>query len=117
MIFISLGNFKVRNECNFYIYFFLAQRYSVGAHIAGLVANFLTPEEGKIGRITGLDPTIFFYAGSNNTRDLDKSDAHFVDIIHTGAGILGQWSASGHADFYVNGGTSQPGCSSSTIFR
>lgn len=91
--------------------------YSVGAHIAGLVANFLTPEEGKIGRITGLDPTIFFYAGSNNTRDLDKSDAHFVDIIHTGAGILGQWSPSGHADFYVNGGTSQPGCSSSTIFQ
>lgn len=53
--------------------------YSVGAHIAGLVANHLKPEEGKIGRITGLDPTIFFYAGSNNTRDLDPSDAHFVD--------------------------------------
>lgn len=91
--------------------------YSVGAHIAGLVANHFTPDEGKIGRITGLDPTIFFYAGSNNTRDLDKTDAHFVDIIHTGAGILGQWSPSGHADFYVNGGTSQPGCASITIFR
>ncbi|XP_055548517.1 phospholipase A1 member A [Wyeomyia smithii] len=91
--------------------------YSVGAHIAGLVANYLTPEEGKLGRITGLDPTIFFYAGTNNSRDLDTSDAHFVDIIHTGAGILGQWSASGHADFYVNGGTSQPGCASSTIFQ
>lgn len=58
----------------------LINRYSVGAHIAGLVANYLTPEEGKIGRITGLDPTIFFYAGSNNTRDLDKTDAHFVVI-------------------------------------
>lgn len=91
--------------------------YSVGAHIAGLVANYLTPEEGKLGRITGLDPTIFFYAGTNNSRDLDTTDAHFVDIIHTGAGILGQWSASGHADFYVNGGTSQPGCASSTIFQ
>lgn len=91
--------------------------YSVGAHIAGLVANHFKPEEGKLGRITGLDPTIFFYAGSNNTRDLDKTDAHFVDIIHTGAGILGQWSPSGHADFYVNGGTSQPGCASVTIFR
>ncbi|KFB48158.1 AGAP007991-PA-like protein [Anopheles sinensis] len=91
--------------------------YSVGAHIAGLVANYLTPAEGKLGRITGLDPTIFFYAGSNNSRDLDPSDAHFVDIIHTGAGILGQWSPGGHADFYVNGGTSQPGCASSTIFQ
>lgn len=90
--------------------------YSVGAHIAGLIANHLKPTEGKLGRITGLDPTIFFYSTTNNTRDLDKSDAHFVDVIHTGAGILGQWSPSGHADFYVNGGTSQPGCASSTIF-
>lgn len=91
--------------------------YSVGAHIAGLVANYLKPEEGKLGRITGLDPTIFFYAGFNNSRDLDSTDAHFVDVLHTGAGILGQWHSTGHADFYVNGGTSQPGCSSNTIFR
>ena len=29
--------------------------YSIGAHIAGLVANNLSPKEGKIGRITGYD--------------------------------------------------------------
>lgn len=91
--------------------------YSVGAHMSGLVANYLTPQEGKIGRITGLDPTIFVYAGSNNSRDLDPSDAHFVDILHSSAGILGQWHNGGHADFYINGGTSQPGCGSSTIFQ
>ncbi|XP_070509269.1 lipase member H [Chironomus tepperi] len=91
--------------------------YSVGAHLAGLVSNYIKPSEGKIGRITGLDPTIFVYAGSNNSRDLDPSDAHFVDILHSAAGILGQWHTSGHADFYINGGTSQPGCSSSTIFQ
>lgn len=73
--------------------------YSVGAHIAGLTANHLKPGEGKLGRITGLDPTIFFYSTTNNTRDLDKSDAHFVDVVHTGAGILGQWSPSGKVDF------------------
>lgn len=84
--------------------------YSVGAHIAGLVANFLRPEEGKIGRITALDPTVFYYNTNNKTRDLDPSDAHFVDVLHTNAGILGHWSTSGHADFYINGGTSQPGC-------
>lgn len=67
----------------------------IGAHIAGLVANHLKPGEGKIGRITGLDPTIFFYSTTNSSRDLDKSDAHFVDVLHTGAGILGQWSPSG----------------------
>ncbi|XP_022814753.1 phospholipase A1 member A-like [Spodoptera litura] len=89
--------------------------YSVGAHILGLVANYL--HEGKLGRITGLDPTIFFYMGSNRSRDLDYTDAHFVDILHTGAGILGQWGPNGHADFYVNGGSSQPGCAHDTIFQ
>lgn len=82
--------------------------YSIGAHIAGLVANYVGPE--RIGRITGLDPTIIFYMGSNRSRDLDPTDALFVDVIHTGAGVLGQWGPNGHVDFYVNGGTSQPGC-------
>nr|CAH7744777.1 unnamed protein product [Callosobruchus chinensis] len=92
--------------------------YSVGSHIAGLVANYLDPiKDGKLGRITGLDPTIFFYMGSNSSRDLDPSDAHFVDVLHTGAGILGQWGPSGHADFYINGGSSQPGCGSDTVFK
>lgn len=90
-------------------------RYSVGAHIAGLTSNFIN--SGKIGRITGLDPTIIFYMSNNRSRDLDPTDAHFVDIIHTAAGILGQWGPSGHADFYVNGGTSQPGCASNSIIR
>ncbi|XP_077287016.1 phospholipase A1 member A [Arctopsyche grandis] len=89
--------------------------YSVGAHIAGLVANHL--ESGKLGRITGLDPTIVFYMGNNRSRDLDPSDANFVDVLHTGAGILGQWGPNGHADFYLNGGTSQPGCAHDTIFK
>lgn len=89
--------------------------YSVGAHIAGLASNFIS--SGKIGRITGLDPTIIFYMSNNRSRDLDPTDAHFVDIIHTAAGILGQWGPSGHADFYVNGGTSQPGCASDSIIQ
>ncbi|XP_026752296.1 pancreatic lipase-related protein 2 isoform X1 [Galleria mellonella] len=89
--------------------------YSVGAHILGLVANYIS--DGKLGRITGLDPTIFFYMGNNRSRDLDHTDALFVDILHTGAGILGQWGPNGHADFYVNGGSSQPGCAHDTIFQ
>jgi len=67
--------------------------------------------------ITGLDPTIFFYMNGNRSMDLDETDAHFVDVIHTGAGILGQWGPNGHADFYVNGGSSQPGCATSSILR
>lgn len=65
---------------------------------------------------SGLDPTIVFYMGKNTSKDLDATDAHFVDILHTGAGILGQWGPNGHADFYINGGSSQPGCASDTIF-
>ena len=65
----------------------------------------------------GLDPTIFFYMNGNRSMDLDETDAHFVDVIHTGAGILGQWGPNGHADFYVNGGSSQPGCATSSILR
>ncbi|XP_046828359.1 phospholipase A1 member A isoform X1 [Vespa crabro] len=87
--------------------------YSVGAHIAGLIANYLPYD--KLGRITGLDPTIFFYMNGNRSMDLDETDAHFVDVIHTGAGILGQWGPNGHADFYVNGGSSQPGCATSSL--
>lgn len=87
--------------------------YSVGAHIAGLAANYVT--KGKLGRITGLDPTILFSGANNRSRDLDPTDAHFVDVIHTAAGVLGQWGPSGHADFYVNGGTSQPGCGSTSL--
>lgn len=63
-----------------------------------------------------MDPTIVFYMGTNKSLDLDTSDAHFVDVMHTGAGILGQWGPNGHADFYLNGGTSQPGCAHDTIF-
>ncbi|KAK4886617.1 hypothetical protein RN001_002888 [Aquatica leii] len=92
--------------------------YSVGAHIAGVAANYLNPKiDGKLGRITGLDPSIVFYQRGNRSRDIDESDAHFVDILHTGAGILGQWGPNGHADFYINGGSSQPGCSSDTLFK
>ncbi|KAG9437076.1 phospholipase A1 member A [Apis mellifera carnica] len=65
----------------------------------------------------GLDPTIFFYMNGNRSMDLDETDAHFVDVIHTGAGILGQWGPTGHADFYVNGGSSQPGCATYSLLQ
>ncbi|KAK3919215.1 Pancreatic lipase-related protein 2, partial [Frankliniella fusca] len=91
--------------------------YSIGAHIAGLVANYIERDQGKLGRITGLDPTIIFYQGANRSQDLDPSDAHFIDVIHTGAGILGQRGPNGHVDYYVNGGTTQPGCQSDSLIK
>lgn len=42
---------------------------------------------------------------------MDKTDADFVDIIHTAAGTLGYEKPLGHSDFYPNNGrASQPGC-------
>jgi hypothetical protein len=39
---------------------------------------------------------------------LCKSDAQYVDVIHTSS-MYGIVPAIGHADYYPNGGTSQPG--------
>lgn len=46
----------------------------------------------------------------DNENKLDAGDAKFVDVIHTNAFVQGQVQESGHVDFYVNGGTIQPGC-------
>lgn len=44
-------------------------------------------------------------------RRLTKTDAHFVDGIHTNVGFFGYLSPFADADFYVNnGGPIQPGC-------
>lgn len=42
---------------------------------------------------------------------LDPTDAKFVDIIHTNAGVIGHTANLGHADFWPNNGrATQPGC-------
>lgn len=60
----------------------------------------------------GLDPALPFFATLNSDWKLDKSDADFVDVIHTSAGTFGKLEATGHVDFYVNGGSLQPSCQS-----
>lgn len=42
---------------------------------------------------------------------LDETDAFYVEVIHTCAGILGFSKPIGTASFFPNGGRSQPGCS------
>ncbi|XP_044738783.1 phospholipase A1-like [Chrysoperla carnea] len=94
--------------------------HSLGAHIAGMVGTFIGKKFGqKIPRITGLDPAMpnfesalipfTSFIGLDDHR-LDKSDAEFVDVIHTCSGILGYSKSFGHADFFPNNGTDQPGC-------
>ncbi|KAJ1519468.1 hypothetical protein ONE63_004754 [Megalurothrips usitatus] len=82
--------------------------HSLGAHIMGHAGR--TARLGSQGRITALDPAGPLFWNDPKVR-LDKSDAGFVDVIHTCAGYLGYWDPIGHADFYPNGGTYvQPGC-------
>ena len=41
---------------------------------------------------------------------MDPTDAQYVDVIHTDAGMAGTARFAGHIDFLPNGGSSQPGC-------
>ncbi|XP_063390919.1 uncharacterized protein LOC134676452 [Cydia fagiglandana] len=83
--------------------------HSLGAHAAGVAGAYIT--SGRVSRITGLDPAGPLFTKLPLEQRLDPSDAHFVDVIHTDAGIFGFPVSLGHADFYPNGGISpQPGC-------
>ena len=51
---------------------------------------------------------------------IDRSDAAFVDIMHTNGGnedngFLGINADVGHADFFPNGGHNQAGCGSNNF--
>lgn len=82
--------------------------FSLGAHVAGFAANNLRPY--KLPRITGLDPAMPLFTFVTSDNRLDETDAEFVDVFHTNAFVQGKIQASGHVDFYMNGGVTQPGC-------
>ncbi|XP_023937368.1 pancreatic triacylglycerol lipase-like [Bicyclus anynana] len=81
--------------------------FSLGAHVVGNAGREL---RGRVARVTGLDPAgpLWQY----NTNRLRGSDGGYVEAIHTDGGIagLGIGSAIANADFFPNGGNSQPGC-------
>lgn len=80
--------------------------YSLGAHAAGFAGYLLG---GELGEIIGLDaagPLFTIPAEVGNVYRLDKTDAEFVQVLHTSMGTLGTHVKSGHADFYPNGGVS-----------
>lgn len=74
--------------------------FSLGAHAAGEAGRQLSDAgKPKLGRITALDPARPCFSGSQAMR-LGKSDANFVHVLHTSAGILGLRRPLGHVDVY-----------------
>ncbi|XP_013183127.1 inactive pancreatic lipase-related protein 1 [Amyelois transitella] len=73
--------------------------FNLGAHVVGVAGRRL----GRVARITALDPSM------SNVR-LTSTDANYVEVIHTDGSSNGLGVQIGHADFFPNGGGSQPGC-------
>ena len=108
--------------------------FSLGAHVAGFAGHQLK----NLSRITGsklyiiekfreiaisrkkisssgLDPAGPLFEGYDPNVRLDKTDADYVDVIHSNGdslivGGFGTWEPLGHVDFYPNGGRNQRGC-------
>lgn len=84
--------------------------HSLGAHVSGKAGKVVKEYYGPVDFIVGLDPASPLFTVKDTEKRLDTSDANFVHIIHTNGGKLGFKSSIGHADYFPNGGSSQPGC-------
>lgn len=85
--------------------------FSLGAHVASFASNIVQRHTAVLfDRLTGLDPALPFFTTTSRASKLDRTDARFVDVVHTNAGIFGKIETSGHIDFYMNGGQTQSAC-------
>ena len=75
----SLLNFLV-DQGNAHLSQFHPIGFSLGAQVAGHLGYKL---DGKLSRITGLDPAGFLFHNVPHSERLDPSDAQFVDVIHS----------------------------------
>ncbi|XP_040577367.1 pancreatic lipase-related protein 3 isoform X1 [Lepeophtheirus salmonis] len=87
----------------------------IGFSFGAQVCSFAGSNIPNCNRITGLDPAGPSFREHNTSFRLDKSDADFVDVIHTNGvyftkGGIGLLDVSGHVDFYPFGGETQPYC-------
>jgi len=89
--------------------------FSLGAHAAASAAFNLKPY--ILPRVTGLDPAMPLFTLADKEHKISPDDAHFVDIVHTNALVQGLIEPLGHVDFYMNGGSAQPGCEGTPFAR
>ncbi|XP_031334745.1 phospholipase A1 member A-like [Photinus pyralis] len=78
--------------------------HSLGAHICGLISHHVL---FRLHRIIGLDPARPLVPVQAR---LSPGDAAAVHALHTNAGHYGEMGRSGHVDFCINGGKTQPYC-------
>ncbi|CRK91001.1 CLUMA_CG004689, isoform A [Clunio marinus] len=86
--------------------------HSLGGHVGGFVGKNV--RRGRINTIFGLNPAGPLFDVNNPADRLDSTDAEYVEVIHTESGTFGIGTPIGHANFYINGGTNQPGCFTNT---
>ncbi|CAH0717571.1 unnamed protein product, partial [Brenthis ino] len=85
--------------------------HSLGAHISGFAGKTFENITGfRVGRISGLDPAGPCFSHIEPDCRLKETDADYVDVIHTDAGVYGIRDAVGHADYFPNSGSKQPNC-------
>uniref|UniRef100_A0A6P4F470 Lipoprotein lipase n=1 Tax=Drosophila rhopaloa TaxID=1041015 RepID=A0A6P4F470_DRORH len=82
--------------------------FSMGAHVAGLAGKHL--QTGRLRMIRALDPALPFFRYAKEKERLTAEDADYVEVLHTSVGSYGFDRPLGHADFYANWGSQQPGC-------
>lgn len=110
---------KIRNQgCSCYKNFYLVG-HSLGGQCAGLVGRHLKKISNNkfvISKIYALDPagpdfeTKSIIHLHKSFDCISRNDADYVQIMHTNGNRYGLSKSVGHADFYPNGGMSQPGC-------
>jgi pimeloyl-ACP methyl ester carboxylesterase len=90
--------------------------FSLGAQVSGFAGKWSQSEyKWKFGRITGLDAAAPMFENHEGAY-LTKTEADFVDAIHSSAGnniLLGEIgfvALYGHVDFFPNSGHHQPMC-------
>lgn len=86
--------------------------HSLGAHAAGHAGKAVT--RGRLPVIVALDPAGPLFALADPLNRVDFTDANHVEVLATDIVFLGFEQPIGHATFYPNWGTTQPGCEGET---
>ncbi|XP_030376269.1 endothelial lipase [Scaptodrosophila lebanonensis] len=82
--------------------------FSMGAHVAGIAGKHV--QTGRVRIIRALDPASPFFRYAREGERVASGDADYVEVLHTSVGSYGFDLPLGHADFYANWGSQQPGC-------